>query len=87
MISKKFLQFATIADMLKDQAESMNEIWAKELTRTDELLIFSEIEKSGKRLDEIINYRDYLWQMKHLIDQVESLCSDKVASPADFLIP
>jgi hypothetical protein len=78
---KKFYQFTAVADMLRDQSEELNELITKELGRTDEALNFSELERSGKKLDEAIAYRDYLWQMKHLIDQVEGLNSDKLVIP------
>lgn len=75
-IQKKFLRFATLADSLRDQSEEMSEILTRELEKTDGLLNFAELQQKGIKLDQAIAYRDYLWQFRHLIIQVESIPTD-----------
>ena len=83
---KKINQFAVLADFVREQSEEINDIWVKEFERSDEMMHFAELEKNGKKLDTALSYRDYLWQVKQLLIQAQSLSSDAIVNAeGDFV--
>ncbi len=77
---KKFSKLALLADLARESAEDLHEDWLGEFGRSDAMINLAETERSGKSLNDAVAYRDFLWQVKVLMNQLEALNSDAILS-------
>ncbi len=85
---KKFQRLAVLADIARETSEALNDEWNDEFGKSDAMINLAELEKSGIKLNNALAYRDYLWQIRQLLNQLEALGSNVlIGADTNFEMP